>query len=141
MKKRDRQCDPQKQAYWEDVLRRWQVSGQTVRDYCREAGVPKSALYFWRRELARRSAAPAAVREPSPKTSPVVPAARAPQRRPRSRPSTASFLPVRVVEDVREDAIGTIEIVLAAGRTVRVPAGFDRQTLMDVLAVLEARPC
>ena len=34
-----------------------------------------------------------------------------------------------------------MEIILAQGRTVRVPAGFDRQTLADVLAVLEARPC
>jgi hypothetical protein len=34
-----------------------------------------------------------------------------------------------------------VEIVLAQGRMVRVPAGFDRQTLVDVLALLEARPC
>ena len=34
-----------------------------------------------------------------------------------------------------------VEIVLAHGRTVRVRAGFDRQTLADVLAVLEVRPC
>jgi hypothetical protein len=30
---------------------------------------------------------------------------------------------------------------LAHGRTVHVRAGFDRQTLADVLAVLEAQPC
>ena len=34
-----------------------------------------------------------------------------------------------------------VEIILGPGRTVRVPAGFDRQTLAEVLAVLEARPC
>ena len=34
-----------------------------------------------------------------------------------------------------------MEIVLGQGRTVRVQTGFDRQTLADVLAVLEARPC
>jgi hypothetical protein len=34
-----------------------------------------------------------------------------------------------------------VEIVLAQGRTVRVRAGFDRATLAEVLAVLEARPC
>jgi hypothetical protein len=34
-----------------------------------------------------------------------------------------------------------VEIVLTQGRTIRVRAGFDRQTLVDVLAVLEARPC
>jgi hypothetical protein len=34
-----------------------------------------------------------------------------------------------------------VEIILTQGRAVRVQAGFDRQTLADVLAVLEARPC
>jgi hypothetical protein len=38
-------------------------------------------------------------------------------------------------------AAGGVEIVLGGGRTVRVPPGFDRQTLADVLAVLEAPPC
>ena len=41
MKKQNRRCDPQKQAYWEDVLRRWRTSGQTVREFCRNAGVPE----------------------------------------------------------------------------------------------------
>jgi hypothetical protein len=36
---------------------------------------------------------------------------------------------------------GGVEIVLADDRFVRVPAGFDRQTLRDVLALLEGRPC
>ena len=39
------------------------------------------------------------------------------------------------------EAAHGVEIVLGEGRTVRVPAGFDRQTLADVLAVLEAPPC
>ena len=34
-----------------------------------------------------------------------------------------------------------VEIILGQGRTVRVRAGFDRQTLAAVLAVLEVRPC
>jgi hypothetical protein len=36
---------------------------------------------------------------------------------------------------------GGVEIVLEQGRVVRVPPGFDRQTLAAVLAVLEVRPC
>jgi hypothetical protein len=39
------------------------------------------------------------------------------------------------------EAARDVEIVLACGRTVRVGAGFDRQTLRDVLDVLEDRPC
>jgi hypothetical protein len=52
-----------------------------------------------------------------------------------------SLLPVRVVEETVAEATHGVEIVLACGRTVRVRSGFDRQTLMDVLAVLEVRPC
>jgi hypothetical protein len=48
---------------------------------------------------------------------------------------------VRMVEASAAEAACGIEIVLAHGRTVRVPAGFDRQTLAEVLAVLEDRPC
>ncbi len=137
VKKRNRRCDPQKQAYWEDMLRRWQASGQTVRNDCHDAGVRESALYFWRRELARRSQSSEAT-GPSPTTSPVTPA---PRSLPRSRHSTPSFLPVRVVDSVAMGASRAVEIVLAQGRTVRVGAGFDRRTLVDVLAVLEVQPC
>jgi hypothetical protein len=34
-----------------------------------------------------------------------------------------------------------VEIHWDNGRSVRLHRGFDRQTLADVLAVLEARPC
>ena len=36
---------------------------------------------------------------------------------------------------------GVIEILTRGGHTLRVPAGVDRQTLADVLALLEGRPC
>jgi hypothetical protein len=53
---------------------------------------------------------------------------------------------VRVVEDVAAEAGrplagGGVEIILAHGCTVRVRSGFDRQTLADVLAMLEVQPC
>jgi len=48
---------------------------------------------------------------------------------------------VCVVEDAAAEAAGGVEITLAHGCTVRVRSGFDRQTLADVLAVLEVQPC
>jgi hypothetical protein len=47
---------------------------------------------------------------------------------------------VRLVESGAVQAVRGVEIILAQGRKVRVPVGFDRQTLTEVLAVLEARP-
>lgn len=125
MKKRSRRGDPQKQRHWEEVMRRWQEGGQSVRAYCHAEGLRESAFYFWRRELARRGKHAEVSRGP----------------RSESRLVAPSFLPVRVVEPGLAEAGRGVEIVLERGRTVRVQAGFDRQTLADVLAVLEVRPC
>jgi hypothetical protein len=40
-----------------------------------------------------------------------------------------------------EEHRGRLEIALADGLVIRVRPGFDWQTLADVLAVLEVRPC
>jgi transposase-like protein len=147
MKKRVRQCDQEKQRHWEAILAGWKESGRSVRDFCQAEGLRESAFYFWRRELARRSQTPNADHPPVPEALPSLPApqfdAAPPGATPRSRPrrDSASFLPVRIVQDVAAEATGGIEIVLACGRRVCVAAGFDRQTLRNVLAVLEARPC
>jgi len=140
MKKRIRRGNPQKQRYWEEVVRRWEQGGQSVRAYCRAEGVKESAFYFWRRELSRRRK-PDAASGSRPSVSRPTAASQLPQRVSPSGRRVASFLPVHVVEGCAMESSHGVEIVLAQGRTVRVRAGFDRQTLADVLAVLEARPC
>lgn len=121
MKKRISGGDPQRRSYWQDVVRRWREGGQSVRAFCRAEGLRESAFYFWRRELACRG------------------------HRARRQPGSASpgpaFLPVKLVRDNPAEAAQGIEIVLTHGRVVRVRAGFDRQALADVLAMLEVRPC
>jgi transposase len=49
-----------------------------------------------------------------------------------------AFVPVQVVAD--EALTTTLELVLAGGRKLRVPAGFDAATLRQLLAVLEEQP-
>jgi transposase len=52
----------------------------------------------------------------------------------------APFVPVQLVDD--PTPAGPLEVVLADGRVVRVPPGFDAATLRRLLAVLrEERPC
>lgn len=151
MKKRSRRCDPQRQSYWEGVVRRWREGGQAVRVFCRTEGVRESAFYFWRQELARRGHRVDAASGSRPEDHPMTAVSRSSSRvSPRHGP-TPAFLPVRVVEPANGRpgvaeagyplAGGGMEIVLAHGRTVRVRPGFDRQTLADVLSVLETRPC
>jgi transposase-like protein len=52
--------DERKEAFWRRVVGRQGESGETVRGFCRKKGLRESAFYFWRRELARREAAPPA---------------------------------------------------------------------------------
>lgn len=56
-KTRSRRSGPERERYWREVVRGQVESGQSVRAYCRDAGVKESAFYWWRRELARRSGA------------------------------------------------------------------------------------
>ena len=53
MEKQIRRGDPRRQNYWEEVVRRWQEDGRSVRDFCQAEGLRESAFYFWRRKLRR----------------------------------------------------------------------------------------
>ena len=122
MKKRIRGGDPERRRHWEEIVQRWRGSGRTVRAFCHAENLRESAFFFWRRKLARQG------RHASKRMAAVA-------------NSTSPFLPVHLVEPSAAEPPRGVEIVLEQGRSVRVRAGFDRQTLADVLAVLEARPC
>jgi transposase-like protein len=145
MKRAFRRGDPQRQSYWQGVMWRWKESGQSVRGFCRAEGLRESAFFFWRRKLEHRSGA-GRMRKPRHKASRLAPATQLSDGLSSPRHSTPLFLPVRVTAPASERANAAesqrgVEIVLAQGRTIRVPQGFDRQTLAEVLAVLETRSC
>jgi len=54
------------------------------------------------------------------------------------RRDTAHFAEVRIAPEPPPESSG-VEVRLSNGRCVLVRAGFDRQTLLDLLATLEAR--
>jgi hypothetical protein len=148
MENRIRRGDPERRRQWQATVEQWRQSRQSVRDFCRAQGVKESAFYFWRRELTRRHPQAGTRgriqrRQPASKTPkragvvisahPLSPAASG-----RRQGQRARFLPVRVVPAVAEENRGGLEIALSGGRVIRVRPGVDRQTLADVLAVLEA---
>ena len=96
-----------REPYWRLVLTRWKRSGLSVRAFCRAEAVNEPRFYWWRRELQRRDQA-----------KPV-------------------FLPVHVLADKAESPARGIEVVLANGRCLRVGVGFDPQTLVQVVELLE----
>lgn len=128
MGRRQRRRDPEKERFWRRAFKDWRRSGLSVLKFCDWRSLSEASFYAWRRELAIRDREAAARRE-----SPVNgPATNIPQ-----------FLPVQVVADATLDsgASRILEVRLPSGVRLRIPAGFDRQALTDVLAVLETRPC
>ena len=118
-----------KEQEWRERVQRWQQSGESVRAFCRREGLHESAFFAWRRELTRRGQERQAVRT----------------ERKQVKPSTSAkpirFFPVQVALENRTGDPGGVEILLDAGRAIRVRPGFDRRTLAEVLAILEASPC
>jgi transposase len=121
--------DRAKEREWRERMQRWRRSGESVRAFCRREDLRESAFYAWRRELARRREEHQVLRGDG-KEAGASPSAEA-----------VRFLPVQVVEEGRREDSGGVEILVGRERTIRVRPGFDRQTLLDVLAVLEASTC
>ena len=118
-----------KEQEWRERVQRWQQSGESVRAFCRREGLHESAFFAWRRELTRRRQERQAVRTERKQVKPSTPA------------KPIRFLPVQVALENRTGDPGGVEILLDAGCAIHVRPGFDRQTLAEVLAILEASPC
>lgn len=123
--------DARLEARWRGLVEKHVGSGLGVREFCRRRKITESAFYFWRRELERRGLEGNATHSANRQEK---------KSGQRKRPSTrAAFVPVRVAQEARPVECGSIAITLSGGVRVHVAAPVDRQALVDVLAVLEAR--
>ncbi len=122
--------DPAKEKYWRRLLRQWQRSGLTGRDFCSQQGLSEPSFYAWRHEIARRDQEQ---EKPSQRAT-----------RPQAK-ATAADLPlptlVRVAVAAADPKSAALEVVVAGGRRVRVAPGFDAQLLRQLLQVLEEPSC
>jgi hypothetical protein len=117
--------DVSKEQYWRKVIRRQIKSGEKVARFCAREGVPAHQFYWWQRTLRSRD-------------RPLTPD---PQRaadgdelaRGEEEEADKAFIPVRL--PFLTDA--PIEVVRPAGYVVRVPLGFDSQSLRRILATLD----
>jgi len=119
-----RQRDLDKERFWRRTIREWRRSGLSVREFCDWQQLSEAAFFAWRRKLVERDQDS---ESQIGKTVAVQP----------------QFIPVQVVPDVARDvrAVDCLEVQLPTGVRLQIPAGFDRQTLADVLAILEPRAC
>jgi hypothetical protein len=122
--------DPTKERYWRRMLRLWQRSGQSGRDFCATHGLNEPSFYAWRREIARRDQEAAASTNRATRATPPCLPADGP---------IPTFVAVTV--DTAAPAPASLEVVVAHGRCVRVPPGFDADLLRQLLRVLEEPSC
>ena len=128
---RGQRRDAEKERHWRRLVKEWRHSGLSVREFCDWQALSEPSFYAWRRELAKRdrelnSRSTRSVNGPAEATSKFSP-----------------FLPVQVIADAVSDSRTQtcLEVQLPTGVRLRVPAGFDRQTLAQVLGALETNRC
>ena len=112
-----------REAHWRGHVAAWRRSGESVRGYCRSRGLGEASFHFWKRELKRRDEGAA-----SNGNTPVP-----------SHELGTGFAEVRVAASAGHEAL--IEISCAGTRRIRVHPGFDEETLLRVISVLERAAC
>jgi hypothetical protein len=121
------QRDPEREAFWRDVLRRHQGSGLTARAFCRREHLAETAFHAWRRILKDRDAERRVV-PPAPAV-PAVPAVP-------PVPAVPAFVPVAVLEEGRPVA-ADILIELRGGRVMRLSASMAADRLAAIVHAVE----
>ena len=113
--------DPAKEKYWRRLLRQWQQSGLSGRDFCVEQRLSQPSFYAWRREIARRD-----------------------QQR-QATPAFAAPTPAPAFVKLSVTASSTptpaIEVIVAERRVLRVRPGFDAELLRQLVRLLEEPSC
>jgi hypothetical protein len=115
---------------WEKRVARWRESGLTAKEFALELGVNANTLGHWAWRLGQGEAD----RTTEPKRA-----------RPKASPPSVAFVEVIPAsprdEQTRRAPVqagAPFELVLGGGRTLRVPADFEAESLRRLLTLLEA---
>ena len=116
---------------WGDRSRRYERSGLTIEQFCKQENLVAHQLLWWRAELKRGAAKAGPVKKRG---------AKQPKRgKPVKRTTTVDFVPVQVTPSAQTKA--PIEIILDQPLRIAVGSGFDAELLAEVVRALEAREC
>jgi hypothetical protein len=108
---------------WNTLLNEFRRSGLTHAEFCQRRGI---SIHSFRKRLYQ-----AAVPKPTPAD-------------PLFSDAAAHFLPVTILPDpIPATAVSRqpLELLLGKGRRIAVAPGFDPQTLRELIAIVEERPC
>ena len=109
---------------WNALLNDFRRSGLTHAEFCQRRGI---SIHSFRKHLYQA---------PTPKPTPA--------NHLSSDGTTSGFLPVTILPDPIPATAASgqpIELLLSNGRRIAVAPGFDPQTLRQLIAVVEERPC
>jgi len=115
-----RRPDVSKQDRWLELMRLWQRSSTTVREFCLRHQVNEARFFSWRRVLRQRGLLDDVIS---------------------SKPSVRAPAFVKLTPLDAEPTTSPIELVLNQGRLLRVRPRFDGDMLLQLVRLLEESPC
>jgi hypothetical protein len=110
-------------AEWSKRVERWQESGLTAKEFAAELDVSPNSLTFWKWKLGRERSAPKAAATSTVKPNDV---------------TTLQFLQLVPTHADAPNSSVSLEVVIRRDVVVRVPRGFDEETLTRVVRALGA---
>jgi transposase-like protein len=115
-----RRPDGFKQNRWLELMRLWQRSSTTIREFCQRHQVSEAGFFSWRRVLRERGLLDDVMS---------------------SKPSVCAPAFVKLTPLDAEPTISPIELVLNQGRLLRLRPRFDGDMLLQLVRLLEEPPC
>ena len=98
--------------FWQMVLETFKTSGLSVRNFCKQEGLPEPAFYTWRKKLTKN--------DESKKDSP------------KDNKDSSAFIKV----SMPQNNCAPLELMLSSGNSLRISSGTDSQTLSNVITAL-----
>jgi hypothetical protein len=122
-----RDVETDRAKYWRSVVGQWEWSGLSQAEFCRQQAINGGTFAWWKRQL-KKLAGPAA-------SGMAVTSGTSQRRGQSSKAAPARFVEVRLTGA----SSGSIyEVVLVGGRSIRVSAQFDSQTLSRLITAVES---
>ena len=113
--------DGGKQRRWLKLIQRWQRSRFSVREFCQRNHLSEASFFSWRRTLRQRGLLEEATTPPDVSND------------------SPTFVKLTAVDAPQHTS--AIELVLKRRRRLRVRPGFDADTLLKLVRLLEDTPC
>ncbi len=107
--------DPGKQERWLELIRRWQRSQTTIREFCERHQVSEASFFSWRRVLKQRGLL-------------------------NQTPAHGDPAPFVKLTVAASESVGAVEVILGQ-RVLRVRPGFDASMLLELVRLLEEPAC